>query len=312
MRGGSSTLASRRRVASMPSMTGMRTSISTTSGRRRRTSPVTPAPSSASPITLRSGSALMIARSPLRISGSSSTSKTPRVWRRMQRQAHGDAPAPRVGAGGHLAAKARDALLYAVQTASTARAPRTGRADESRASGTSHALSGPSCRADPAARLRKQTAPGRRKRPRVARRAQGADHAARDKVSDEPRRRAPARRPGDPRVERHGVAEPDAKQPAYRNDLEVAHGRQHPRGDGQRAEAHNARHRPSRGLSEAAPAPARRTRRASSTAQPAPRRSPDTRSAATSLCARERPAAHALAACRDRDTRPQARNPSQE
>lgn len=79
MRGGSSTLANRRRVATMPSTTGMRTSINTTCGRRRRTSAATPAPSSTSPIRSRSGSALMIAHRPLRIGGSSSTSTTARV-----------------------------------------------------------------------------------------------------------------------------------------------------------------------------------------------------------------------------------------
>ena len=62
------------RVASMPSTPGIRMSITTTSGRSRRTSGATAAPSPASPTTSNSGS--RIARSPVRISGSSSTSRT--------------------------------------------------------------------------------------------------------------------------------------------------------------------------------------------------------------------------------------------
>ena len=144
MRGGSSTFASTRRVASMPSTPGMRMSITITSGRRRRTSGATSAPSPASPSTVRSGSASTIARRPVRISGSSSTSSTPRHRRTIRAAAErrhrgslraslADAPAaaPRqpehavVAPGRHAAAQRRDALLDAREPAPAAgpRAP---------------------------------------------------------------------------------------------------------------------------------------------------------------------------------------------
>ena len=55
-----------RRVASIPSMPGIRTSMSTTSGRRQRTSSTAPAPSAASPTTSISASLSSIIRNPER------------------------------------------------------------------------------------------------------------------------------------------------------------------------------------------------------------------------------------------------------
>src|SRR5205814_65567 len=54
--------ATSRRVASSPSILGMRMSMSATSGSRRRASSTASAPSPASPITSRSGSRSTIAR----------------------------------------------------------------------------------------------------------------------------------------------------------------------------------------------------------------------------------------------------------
>ncbi len=57
-----------RRVASIPSSTGMRMSISTTSGRKRRASETASSPSPASPTMSVSGSASRILRRPTRTS----------------------------------------------------------------------------------------------------------------------------------------------------------------------------------------------------------------------------------------------------
>jgi hypothetical protein len=65
-----------RRVASIPSMPGMRTSIRTTSARTWPASRTASAPSAASPTTSRSGSASRIIRNPVRISGWSSAIRT--------------------------------------------------------------------------------------------------------------------------------------------------------------------------------------------------------------------------------------------
>ena len=63
-------------VASMPSMTGMRISISTTSGSSARMSSTPSLPFPASPMTLMPGAPSKIMRRPWRSSGSSSTSTT--------------------------------------------------------------------------------------------------------------------------------------------------------------------------------------------------------------------------------------------
>ena len=65
-----------RRVASMPSRTGIRMSISTTSGRVRRASATASCPSLASPTTAVSGSFSRILRSPTRTSAWSSAIST--------------------------------------------------------------------------------------------------------------------------------------------------------------------------------------------------------------------------------------------
>ncbi len=62
------------RVASMPSMSGMRMSITTTSGRASSTSRTASAPVPASPAISRSGVSATSTRSPARISGWSSAS----------------------------------------------------------------------------------------------------------------------------------------------------------------------------------------------------------------------------------------------
>src|SRR5918996_1308362 len=66
----------RRRVASIPSMPGMRMSSSTTSARTWPASRTASAPSAASPTTSRPGSASRIIRNPVRISGWSSAIRT--------------------------------------------------------------------------------------------------------------------------------------------------------------------------------------------------------------------------------------------
>src|SRR6266540_1801660 len=74
--------ASRRRVASMPSTSGIRTSMRTTSGRRRRASSTASRPFAASPATSMSSSASRIMRKPARTSAWSSTIKTVRLMTR--------------------------------------------------------------------------------------------------------------------------------------------------------------------------------------------------------------------------------------
>src|SRR5213076_112 len=68
--------ATMRRVAAIPSSTGMRMSISTTSGRSRRASVTASSPSPASPTTVVSGSVSKIFRRPTRTSAWSSAIRT--------------------------------------------------------------------------------------------------------------------------------------------------------------------------------------------------------------------------------------------
>src|SRR3954447_16174445 len=141
IRGGSGTAPRMVRVAWMPSTAGIRTSIITTSGRRRRTSGSTSAPSPASPTTVKPGSASMMARRPVRISTSSSTIRTsvtgPSHLRtlnavvslrfarpRHDRDGDEDPPAPVVRAGAHPAPEDRDTLADAAQPAPAARVGR--------------------------------------------------------------------------------------------------------------------------------------------------------------------------------------------
>ncbi|RPK78645.1 hypothetical protein EES47_30170 [Streptomyces sp. ADI98-12] len=65
-----------RRVASIPSMPGIRTSMTTTSGARAATCSSATLPSAASPTTARSGSESIASRNPMRSSAWSSTSRT--------------------------------------------------------------------------------------------------------------------------------------------------------------------------------------------------------------------------------------------
>src|SRR4051812_21395761 len=116
----------------MPSTAGIRTSIRTTSAPVRRTTGRTSAPSPASPTTVRSGSALMIARSPLRISGSSSTTTTDSFMSSLRRHAdrQPDREAPGLPVvlcyrtGVHRAAQYGDSFTDSGQAAAAAGVPR--------------------------------------------------------------------------------------------------------------------------------------------------------------------------------------------
>ena len=79
MRARTSVLAVIRLVASMPSMTGMRTSIRMTSGLVRRAASTASAPLPASPTTVKPGVAAMIPQKPTRTSAWSSATTTRRV-----------------------------------------------------------------------------------------------------------------------------------------------------------------------------------------------------------------------------------------
>src|SRR5205823_1514020 len=78
--------SSRRRVASIPSSSGMRTSMSTTSGRSRCVSSIASRPSEASPTTSMSLSASRIIRNPVRTRSWSSTIRTLMLTRVPRRQ----------------------------------------------------------------------------------------------------------------------------------------------------------------------------------------------------------------------------------
>ena len=79
MRARTSVLSVIRRVASMPSMTGIRTSIRMTSGLVRRAASTASAPLPASPTTVKPGVAAMIPQKPTRTRAWSSATTTRKV-----------------------------------------------------------------------------------------------------------------------------------------------------------------------------------------------------------------------------------------
>ena len=125
-RTGGPSSAAIRRVAPMPSSSGIRTSISTTSGRSRSASATPAAPSAASPTISRSGTVSSAIRRPARTSSKSSTSRTRTLTARSPpRAAAAAAPRPptrrRRRARRDLAAVDAQPLAHADQAVAAAR-----------------------------------------------------------------------------------------------------------------------------------------------------------------------------------------------
>jgi hypothetical protein len=114
----------RRRVASMPSTRGMRTSMSTTWARSRRATRTASSPSAASPTTARSGWASTIMANPLRTSSWSSATTTRTTA--AAGEAPVDTPAPYRGRRGRGVRPARRRCRRARSARSPAPRPRAG------------------------------------------------------------------------------------------------------------------------------------------------------------------------------------------
>ena len=110
-----------RRVASRPSISGMRMSMSTTSGRSRPTSATASAPSAASPTTSMSSAEPSSTTKPLRTSAWSSATAT-RITRRLLvgQPATTRKPPPGFGPGLERAAVHRDPLAHADEAVAAA------------------------------------------------------------------------------------------------------------------------------------------------------------------------------------------------
>ncbi len=103
-----------RRVASIPSIFGIRMSISTTSGRTRRATSTASSPVPASPTTRRSGAVSTRTRKPARTSTWSSATRTETLTRRHRERQPGADPVAAAGQrpGAELAAVQGDPLAH--------------------------------------------------------------------------------------------------------------------------------------------------------------------------------------------------------